>query len=134
MSIVKRETTELDKIDDLEGEILEFVRRDVTGLRRRQRNDGDTVADDICLLLQRVSVNSVQEIDRLIDELNMLRDQLQQENERVRREIVAYASLNLAAMQLTLRKAWSARLVPGEAGLAPASRCWGRQVDGTITS
>jgi hypothetical protein len=101
MSIVKRETTELDKIDDLEGEILEFVRRDVTGLRRRQRNNGDTVADDICLLLQRVSVNSVQEIDRLIDELNMLRDQLQQENERVRREIVAYASLNLAAMQLT---------------------------------
>jgi hypothetical protein len=101
MSIFKRETTELEKIDEVEGQIREFVRRDVTGLRRQQRHNGEMVADNISSLLQRVSVNSVQEIDRLIDELKMLRDQLQQDSERVRREIVEYASLSQAAMQST---------------------------------
>jgi type I site-specific restriction endonuclease len=99
MSIFKRETTEVEKIDEVEGEIREFVRRDVAGLRRQQRNDG--VADNISSLLQRVSANSVQEIERLIGELKMLRDQLQHESERVQREIAKYASLSQAATQST---------------------------------
>jgi uncharacterized phage infection (PIP) family protein YhgE len=101
MSIFKRETAELEKIDEVEGEIREFVRRDVAGLGRQQRNDGEMVADNISSLLQRVSANSVQEIERLIGELKMLRDQLQHESERVQREIVEYASLSQAATQST---------------------------------
>jgi hypothetical protein len=101
MSIFMRETTEVEKIDEVEGEIREFVRRDVAGLRRQQRNDGEMVADNISSLLQRVSANSVQDIERLIGELKMLRDQLQHESERVQREIVEYASLSQAATQST---------------------------------
>jgi hypothetical protein len=101
MSIFTRETTQLEKIDEVGGQILGFVPRDVIGLGWQHGNVGEMVADNIRSLLRRVSLNSVQEIDRLIDELNLLRDKLQQESERVRREIVGYASLSVAAMQST---------------------------------
>ncbi len=101
MSIFKRETIELEEIEEVEGEIREFVRRDVAGLRREQENDGEMVANNISSLLQRVSVNSTQEIDRLIGDLKTLRDRLQYEAERVQREIVEYADMSQAAMQST---------------------------------
>jgi hypothetical protein len=62
-------------------------------------NDGKAVADNISSLLQRVSASSVQEIDRLISELKILREH--NEGQRVQREIVEYASLSRAAMQST---------------------------------
>ena len=46
-------------------------------------------------------MNSVQEIDRLISDLQMLRNRLYEEGERVQREIVEYATLSQAAMQST---------------------------------
>src|SRR5262245_23811494 len=101
MSIFKRETSELEKIDEVEGEIREFVRRDLAGRRRQHSNDGEMVVENITSLMQRVSLNSVHEIDRLVDELKMLRDQLLQESERVRRKIVEYASLSQTALQST---------------------------------
>jgi hypothetical protein len=102
MSIFKRETTGLEQVEaEVEGEIREFVRRDVADLRRQPENDGKVMADNISSLLQRVSASSVQEIDRLISELRILRERLHEEGERVQREIVEYASLNRAAMQST---------------------------------
>ena len=44
-------------------------------------------------MLQQVSGTSVQEIDKLIAELQILRDMLQKEAARVQREIVGYATL-----------------------------------------
>jgi hypothetical protein len=52
-------------------------------------------------LLHHVSLNSVQEIDRLIGELEALKDQLRHEAEHVHRQIVGYASLSQAAVQST---------------------------------
>jgi hypothetical protein len=102
MSIFERETTALEQAEaEVEGEIREFVRRDVAGLRRHTENDSTMVADNIGSLLQRVSASSVQEIDRLISDLKILRERLQDEGARVQREIVEYASLNQAAMQST---------------------------------
>src|SRR5260370_3995181 len=101
MSIFKREITGLEQVEAVEGEIREFVRRDVAGLRQYPENDGKVVADTISSLLQRVSTSSVQEIDRLISELKTLRERLHKEGERVQREIVEYASLSRAAMQST---------------------------------
>jgi hypothetical protein len=43
----------------------------------------------------------VHEIDRLIEELQMLRERLHLEGERVHRNIVEYATLSQAAMQST---------------------------------
>jgi hypothetical protein len=106
MGIFKRETTGVEQMEaeleaEMEGEIREFVRRDVASLRQHSENDDTIVADNISSLLQRVSANSVQEIDRLISDLMILRDRLHDEGERVRREIVEYASLSQVAMQST---------------------------------
>ena len=102
MSISERETTtELDKVHEVEGEIREFVRRDVASLRRNPETDSDQVANNISSLLQRVAGTSVQEIDRLIAELKSLRDTLSAEGERVGREIARYATLSQSAMQST---------------------------------
>jgi hypothetical protein len=99
MSIVTRETTELDKVHEVDGEIRELVGRDIPSLRRN--SDSDIVANNISSLLQRVAGASVQEIDRLIAELQSLRETLSTEGERVGREIARYATLSQSAMQST---------------------------------
>jgi hypothetical protein len=86
---------------EVEGEIREFVRRDFAALRRQPETDSEMVANNIGSLLQRVSGTSVQEIDRLIAELQRLRDMLSTEGARVQREIVEYATLSQSAMQST---------------------------------
>src|SRR5215471_1291132 len=84
---------------EVEGEIREFVRRDVVGVRRQSESDSELVANNINQLLQRVAGTSVQEIDKLITELQTLRDTLQSEAARVQREIVEYATLSQAALR-----------------------------------
>ena len=86
----------------MEGEIREFVRRDVvTNLGRQPENESEMVASNINSLLQRVAGTSVQEIDNLITELETLRDMLQSEAARVQREIVQYSTLTQGALQST---------------------------------
>jgi len=83
----------------VEGEIREFVRRDVAYLRR-QRNgaEPDPVSDNLNSLIRRVSSASMEEIDRVILELQGVRDMLRSEGERVSREIAGYSSLSHSAM------------------------------------
>jgi hypothetical protein len=102
-SIKAREPADFDKSAEIgmEGEIREFVRRDVATLRRPPESDSEMVASNIGSLLQRVAGTSVQEIDRLIGELQTLREMLHNEGARVQREIVEYATLSQAAMQST---------------------------------
>lgn len=104
MSLFKsRDTSEHDTSveTEVEGEIREFVRRDVATLRRHAESDSEMVASNINSLLQRVAGTSIQEIDKLIAELQTLRDRLSTEAARVQREIVEYATLSQAAMQST---------------------------------
>ena len=70
---------------EVEGEIREFVRRDVATLRRHPEADSEVVASNIGSLLQRVAGTSVQEVDRLIAELQALRELLHMEGARVQR-------------------------------------------------
>ncbi len=84
-----------------EGEIREFVRRDVS-ITRRARGEveqaPDPVADNLNALIRRVSGASMEEIDRVIIELQGVREMLRNEGERVTRELAGYASLSHAAM------------------------------------
>jgi hypothetical protein len=89
-----------DAVSAFEGEIREFVRRDVTA-QRRQRElapNNETNAENVNALIQRVSGASMEEIDRVIAELRAMREMLRTEGERVSREISGYASLSHAAM------------------------------------
>ena len=86
-----------------EGEIREFVRRDVSFLRRPQRSETIEPADanaanNVHTLIRRVSSASMEEIDRVILELQGVRDMLRNEGERVTREISGFASLSHAAI------------------------------------
>jgi hypothetical protein len=101
MAVKASETAEASKSNEVEGEIREFVRRDVATLRRQPDNDSEVVANNIGSLLQRVAGTSVKEIDKLILELQTLREMLQNEGARVQREIVEFATLSQAAMQST---------------------------------
>ena len=86
----------------VEGEIREFVRRDVAPARRlpqaTQMQGGDAQAEQVNALVARVANASMEEIDRVILELQGVREMLRAEGERVTRDISGYASLSHAAL------------------------------------
>ena len=87
---------------EVENEVREFVGRDVvTNLSRHSENESQLAAQNINSVLQRVSAASVQEIDKLITELESSRDMLNNEAARVQRELVHYSTLTQAALQST---------------------------------
>lgn len=83
-----------------EGEIREFIRRDVSMRRPTRSEDGgnDAGVESISNLIDRVSGASVEEIDRLVAQLQSMREMLHREGERVRRELTGYAGLSQSAM------------------------------------
>jgi len=84
-----------------EGEIREFVRRDASIARRARgetEQSPDPATDNLNALIRRVSGASMDEIDRVILELQGVRDMLRNEGDRVSREVAGYASLSHAAM------------------------------------
>jgi hypothetical protein len=84
---------------EFEGEIREFIRRDVQHLRRPPQSEASEQAvNGIHSLLDRVSGSSVTEIDSLIADLSNVREFLKSEGERVQREIASYAQLSTVAM------------------------------------
>lgn len=100
-SVTTRERAQVDRAVEIfskvEGEIRDIVRRDAAVPRRRLEDWTDLTPGHIGALLQRVSANSVQEIDTFIAELQALRHKLQDEATRVQGEITRYARLNEAA-------------------------------------
>ena len=83
-----------------EGEIHELIQR-VAVFPSRQRSENaaaNAPAENINTLIQRVAAASTEEIDRLILELQGVRDMLRSEGERVSQAISGYASLSHASM------------------------------------
>ena len=89
---------ETETQNEFEGEIREFIRRDVSHLRRPLPEASEQAVTNITGLLDRVSGSSVSEIDRLMNDLRSVRDFLASEGERVQREIHSYAQLSQVAM------------------------------------
>jgi hypothetical protein len=87
-----------DTQNEFEGEIREFIRRDVSHLRRPTNEASEQAVSNINSLIDRVSGSSVSEIDRLMVDLQRVRDFLASEGERVQREIAGYAQLSQVAM------------------------------------
>jgi hypothetical protein len=87
---------------EVEVEIREFVRRDVmTNRERHPDKESEMAASSINSVLQRASTSSMQEIDKLISELQTLGDTLHKERARVQHEIVQYSSLTRGALKST---------------------------------
>jgi hypothetical protein len=87
-----------------EGEIREFVRRDAGFWRRQQRSNeteptqAESAAGNLNTLIHRVAGASTEEIERVIVELQGVRDMLRNEGERISQEVARYASLNHTAI------------------------------------
>src|SRR5512139_249431 len=79
--------TGVEQLSKLEGDIRAFVRRDTASLRRTQPNETDVSAEpsveNLDALIRRVAGTSTEEIDRVILELQGVRDMLRGEGERV---------------------------------------------------
>jgi hypothetical protein len=95
LGAVKPENSGAEMGAAIEGEIREFIRRDVA-FPRQQPNEADPI-ENLDALIRRVSGASMEEIELVISELQSVRDMLRKEGERVSREIAGYASLNHAA-------------------------------------
>lgn len=83
---------------EFEGQIREFIRRDLTGRRRPREDANDPGVDNVNLLIQRVAGQTVGEIYRVIGELTNMREMLRREGERVQRELTGYAGLSQSAL------------------------------------
>jgi hypothetical protein len=111
------EDTNLAAVSEVEAGIRDFVRNDIAYLRRPAGSAAADVAapatdtpldasteatvSSVNSLIQRVAGTSLAEIERLISELESLRDLLHAEGQRVQREISGYAQLSQAAMKST---------------------------------
>jgi hypothetical protein len=84
--------------------VQEFPRRDPRPYRRPAEPGaagGENFVTQATSIVQRVAVASVSEIDRLIAELETLREFLRQEGVRIQREIDGYARLSEEAVKST---------------------------------
>src|SRR6266568_358815 len=100
----------LAAVSEVEAGIRDFVRNDIAYLRRPVVTSPDTAplepnteatVNNVNSLIQRVAGTSLAEIEKLISELESLRDLLHAEGQRVQREISGYAQLSQAAMKST---------------------------------
>jgi hypothetical protein len=89
---------------ELEGEVREFVRRDIS-FRQRLRPlaavNAGAGADHLIELIHRVSNATSQEIEGVIAELQSTRDALRNEGEHLQRQITNYARMSQTARSLT---------------------------------
>jgi hypothetical protein len=101
----------LAAVSEVEAGIRDFVRNDIAYLRRQQpvaspetapiEPNTEATVNNVNSLIQRVAGTSLAEIEKLISELESLRDLLHAEGQRVQREISGYAQLSQAAMKST---------------------------------
>jgi hypothetical protein len=107
---VEGEDANLAAVSEVEEGIREFVRNDIAYLRRPAAagtpeatldSGAEATVNNVNSLIHRVAGTSVSEIDKLISELEALREMLHAEGQRVQREISGYAQLSQAAMKST---------------------------------
>ena len=101
----------LAAVTEVEAGIRDFVRNDIAYLRRPASTattdappldpSAEATVNNVNSLIQRVAGTSLAEIEKLISELESLRDLLHAEGQRVQREISGYAQLSQAAMKST---------------------------------
>lgn len=105
---VEMDDSNLDAVTEVEAGIRDFVRNDIAYLRRPnpvgpevQEPTHEATVTNVNSLIQRVAGASLGEIEKLISELESLRELLHAEGQRVQREISGYAQLSQAAMKST---------------------------------
>jgi len=88
---------------EFNGDVSTLVHRAEAQLRRLQPEPGSQLEgpNNLSSVIQRISGTSVSEIEKLIAELQELRDYLLNEGQRVQRAITEYVHLSQAATKST---------------------------------
>jgi hypothetical protein len=85
--------------DAFEGEIREFVRRDLSRLQQQiSETSPATEPESLDALIGRIGGASIEEIDRVLRALQEVRNHLCNERERLSHEVARYASLSRMSM------------------------------------
>ena len=86
--------------DAFEGEIREFVRRDLSRLQQQISEAGPATdpPESLDALIGRIGGASIDEIDRVLSALQEVRNHLCNERERLSQEVARYASLSRMSM------------------------------------
>ncbi len=96
-----------EKLNDVDIERQRNMERDIihqsnVSILHRQRSEfdsaNDPAAENLNAQIMRVAGASMDEIDRVITELESVREMLRSEGERVAQNVADYASLNQAAL------------------------------------
>jgi hypothetical protein len=91
-------TTLVPKLADVEDGMRDFIRRDLASNRRPRPAGDQSAPNGINSVVQGISNAAIAEVERVMGELNQVRDMLRSEGDRVQREIAHYHALNEAAM------------------------------------
>jgi hypothetical protein len=92
---------QIDAAAQLEEDITALIRRDNPPSHHRNREPiANPTSGHMNGLLQQVAGTSIEEIDRIILELQNVRDMLRGESERLSNEVARYADLNNTTMIL----------------------------------
>jgi len=86
---------------ELEGNIRTAVWASAAARKAVEGEDDQTSAGDLAASLHRLSKESIDEIDRLIVELQTLRRKLKTDGDRIERDIMQHAALSEQATKLT---------------------------------
>jgi ABC-type transporter Mla subunit MlaD len=86
---------------ELEGNICTAVWDSAAARKAVDGEDDQVSAGDLAASLRQVSKESIDEIDRLIVELQTLRRKLKADGDRIERDIRQHAALSEQAIQLT---------------------------------
>jgi hypothetical protein len=89
-------TSTTASVENVEGELRAFIRRDVS-LHRSRRDNGDANAD-IGSPVERMAAASIHEIERVMAELANVREVLSNEATRVQRDLNNYAATSRDAI------------------------------------
>ena len=93
--------------------------RGITAFRRAAKPiDGEATPESLNSLLGKVSETSMHGIDSLINELHTLRGKLQNDSDRIQRDIAKYAALSEQVMQMTKIIADSVHKLPDAPGIS----------------
>jgi predicted nucleic acid-binding Zn-ribbon protein len=95
---------ETTKINDLEAEIernLRHLKRTDPASHYQKNATQENSADDLGILLRRITERSTHEVENLIDELHSLREKLESDRDSIERAIARHSELSQGTLQLT---------------------------------
>jgi hypothetical protein len=122
MTIAEPEAIADDKSLELEiGRNIRKLGRNGADYRGADGNDGPTSAENLGTLLRQVSKTSLDELDSLVRELQILRKKLHADGDRIQHDIAEHGALSQQVLQLTKIISESVKKLPTTSSIPAGS-------------